>query len=83
MRIASVIGLSDEQRTRLLKVAQSQTASVRLARRCGIVLLAADGYDNHAIAEMLDVDKCSMSIMTAGTARTVGLYPAVAQYFAS
>lgn len=39
MRIARVIGLSDEQRARLLRVAQSQTASVRLTRRCGIVQL--------------------------------------------
>ena len=57
MRVASVIELSDEQRTRLLQVAQSQTASVRLARRCGIVLLAADGYENLTIAEMLDVGR--------------------------
>ena len=57
MRVASVIGLSDEQRTRLLQVAQSQTASVRLTRRCGIVLLAADGYENRTIAEMLGVGR--------------------------
>ena len=57
MRVASVIELSEEQQTRLLKVAQSQTASVRLTRRCGIVLLAADGYENRTIAEMLDVGR--------------------------
>ena len=61
MRVASVIGLSDEQRTRLLQVTQSQTASVRLARRCGIVLLAADGYENLAIAEMLDVGRIQVA----------------------
>ncbi len=47
MRVASAIELSGEQRTKLLKLAQSQTASVRLARRCAIVLLAHDGYDHH------------------------------------
>ena len=57
MRVASVIELSEEQQTRLLKVVQSQTASVRLTRRCGIVLLAADGYENRTIAEMLDVGR--------------------------
>jgi len=57
MRVASAIELSGEQRARLRKVAHSQTASVRLARRCAIVLLAHDGYDNITIAEMLDIGR--------------------------
>ena len=57
MRVASAIELSGEQRAKLLKLAHSQTASVRLARRCAIVLLADDGYDNLTIADMLDVGR--------------------------
>ena len=61
MRVASAIELSDEQRAKLLKVAHSQTASVRLARRCAIVLLADDGYDNLAIADMLGVGRIQVA----------------------
>jgi len=61
MRVASAIELSDEQRAKLLKVAHSQTASVRLARRCAIVLLADDGYDNLIIADMLGVGRIQVA----------------------
>jgi transposase len=61
MRVANAIELSDEQRARLLKVAHSQTASVRLARRCAIVLLADDGYDNLTIADMLGVGRIQVA----------------------
>ena len=37
MRVASTIELDSELRSKLLKVAQSQTASVRLARRCACI----------------------------------------------
>ncbi len=61
MRVASAIELSGEQRSKLLKLAQSQTASVRLARRCAIVLLAHDGYDNITIADMLDTGRIQVA----------------------
>ena len=57
MRHASAIELDDVQREKLVRLAQSNTAEVRLARRAGIVLLAAGGFDNHDIGEMLDVGR--------------------------
>ena len=57
MRKAKAIELDDAQRKKLVKLAHSNTAQVRLARRAGIVLLAADGLDNHEIGEMLDVGR--------------------------
>jgi transposase len=57
MRKASAIELDDAQREKLMRLAQSNTAEVRLARRAGIVLLAADGFDNYDIGEMLDVGR--------------------------
>ena len=57
MRKAIEIELDDAQRQKLLKVAHSNTAQVRVARRAGIVLLAADGFDNQAIGEMLSLGR--------------------------
>ena len=57
MRRARAIELDDAQRKKLMKLARSNTAQVRVARRAGIVLLAADGFDNHEIGEMLDVGR--------------------------
>src|SRR5207302_4765829 len=45
------------QREQLMKLAHSNTAEVRLARRAGIVLLAADGLDNRKIAELVGVGR--------------------------
>jgi len=57
MRKASAIELDEAQRKKLLKLANSNTTEVRLARRASIVLLAADGFDNHDIGEMVDVGR--------------------------
>jgi len=57
MRVASAIELDDAQREKLVKLAQSDTAEVRLARRAGIVLLAADGLDNYRIGEILGIGR--------------------------
>jgi transposase len=57
MRKASAIELDAAQRGKLLKLANSNTVEVRLARRAGIVLLAADDFDNHDISEMLGVGR--------------------------
>ena len=45
------------QRDKLVKLAHSNTTEVRLARRAGIVLLAADGLDNYRISEILGVGR--------------------------
>ena len=57
MRLASAIELDDVQREELLKLAHSNTTEVRLARRAGIVLLAADGLDNRMIADLIGVGR--------------------------
>jgi transposase len=41
----------------LVKLAHSNTTEVRLARRASIVLLAADGLDNHKIGEILGIGR--------------------------
>jgi transposase len=57
MRTATAIELDDTQREKLVKLAQSNTTEVRLARRASIVLLAADGLDNHRIGAILGVGR--------------------------
>ena len=57
MRTASVIELTDEQRQQLQRWTRSSTVSVRLARRARIILLAAEGMDNHRIAAELSVGR--------------------------
>jgi transposase len=57
MRKASAIELDEAQRDKLVKLAHSNTTEVRLARRASIVLLAADGLDNHRIGEILGVGR--------------------------
>ena len=57
MRVASAIELDDAQRAELMRLAHSNTTEVRLARRAGIVLLAADGLDNRKIAELIGVGR--------------------------
>ena len=57
MRVAPSLELSSEEVHQLTRLARSNTASVREARRAQIVLLAARGNDNHEIAEALDVGR--------------------------
>lgn len=57
MRRAAIITLDDEETKRLKRIANSNTASVREARRAAIVLLAAEGRDNHDIAAELGVGR--------------------------
>ena len=57
MRVASAIELDEARREELVKLAHSNTAEVRLARRAGIILLAADGLDNRRIAELMGVGR--------------------------
>lgn len=57
MRIATRIELSAQEEQRLKKLAASNTASVREARRAHIVLLAAQGKTNQEIAEVLGIGR--------------------------
>ena len=57
MRVATPIELNEVERNRLIRIAESQTAEVRLARRASIVLLCADGLDNQMVGEILGVDR--------------------------
>ena len=57
MRVARTIELSEPERIRLRQLARSKTVSVRLARRAQMVLLAAQGMPNDAIALQLGVGR--------------------------
>ena len=57
MRVAPDIVLNATEKERLEKLARSNTSSVRLARRARMILLAAQGMDNHAIAAQLGVGR--------------------------
>jgi transposase len=57
MRVAPAIELTDEQKIELTRLARSKRSSVRLAQRAQIVLLAATGLPNTAIAEQLGIGR--------------------------
>lgn len=57
MRAAPTITLSPEEEHKLTRLARSNTTSVRLARRARIVLLAATGMANQAIAAELKIGR--------------------------
>ena len=61
MRVATEIELTHAQRERLLRMAESQTTEVRLARRASIVLLCADGLDNKTVGEILGIDRIQVA----------------------
>lgn len=57
MRNAPMIELSPEEEKALTRLSNSGTVSVRLARRARIILLAAQGMDNKAIAAQVGVGR--------------------------
>ena len=57
MRTAGVIEFTDERRQQLQRWTRSSTVSMRLARRARIILLAAEGMDNHRIAAAVSVGR--------------------------
>ena len=61
MRIAHEIKLSAEERTKLMRLAHSGTVSVRLARRAGMILLAAEGFENKVIGEMIGAGRVQVA----------------------
>jgi transposase len=61
VRVAPEIVLSDAERDELNKLARSKLSSVRLALRARIILLAAKGMQNRAIAEQLKIGRIQVS----------------------
>jgi transposase len=57
LRVAPTVELTEEQESELTRLARSKTASVRLAQRARIVLLAAQGMQNKDIADALGVGR--------------------------
>ena len=57
MRVAPQIMLTSEDEKVLIRLSRSNTTSVHLARRARIILLAAAGLDNKAIAAELNVGR--------------------------
>jgi len=76
-----MLELGDAQRDMLVKLAQSNTTEVRLARRASIVLLAADGLNNREIAQIIGVGRIQVGRWRErhhGTARLDGTRPEAA-----
>lgn len=61
MRHADAITLSVEERAALTGWARSRTAAVRLATRAQMILLAADGWENQAVAAELGVHRVTVA----------------------
>ena len=61
MRVAPEIVLTNEEHDELTKLVRSKLSSVRLAHRARIVLLAADGMQNKAIAQQLGVGRVQVA----------------------
>ena len=57
MRVASQIVLTQDETNELTRLVRSKLTSVRLEQRASIVLLAADGFQNQDIAQMLGVGR--------------------------
>ena len=55
MRVAAAVEVSPAQRAKLEKLLRRRTLPLRVAERCRIVLLAAEGLENKQIAEQLEV----------------------------
>jgi transposase len=57
MRVAPEIILTSQERAELMRLVRSRLTSVRLEQRTAIVLLAADGFQNKDIAQMLGIGR--------------------------
>ena len=75
MRTAGVIELTDEQRQQLQRWIRSSTVSVRLARRARIILLAAEGMDNHQIAGEVRVGRIQVRYHQRVCKKVKAMYP--------
>ena len=61
MRVATEIKLTEAQRDRLVRIAESQTSEVRLVRRASAVLLCAEGLTNKMVGEILNIDRIQVA----------------------
>jgi transposase len=61
LRVAPGIELTDEREGELTRLSRSKRASVRLAQRAQIVLLAAQGFQNKDIAEQLGIGRVQVA----------------------
>jgi transposase len=61
MRVAPEIILTSQERAELVRLVRSRLTSVRLEQRAAIVLLAADGFQNKDIAQMLALGRVRVS----------------------
>ena len=61
MRVAPEIVLISEEHIELTKLVRSKLSSVRLAQRARILLLAAEGMQNKAIAQQLGVGRVQVA----------------------
>ena len=61
MRVAAEIILTIKERAELMRLVRSRLTSVRLEQRAGAVLLAADGFQNKDIAQMLSIGRVQVS----------------------
>src|SRR5487761_1507790 len=61
MRVAADIVLTDEEKTELERLVRSKLTSVRLVQRARIVLLAAQGEQNKAIAAQLNLGRVQVA----------------------
>ncbi len=61
VRVAPNIVLSDEEHSELTQLVRSKLTSVRLMQRARIVLLAAEGKQNKAIAEQLSLGRIQVA----------------------
>jgi transposase len=75
MRVAAEIVLTPDERSELTRLVRSKVTSVRLATRSRIVLLAAEGMQNKAIAARLGVGRVQVSRWRAryATSRLAGI----------
>jgi transposase len=61
MRVAPTIILHAQEKKVLEKLVRSNRASVRLARRASIILLAAAGLDNQSIARQVNAGRIQVA----------------------
>lgn len=60
--VAASVCLSSNQRQILEQLSRKSTNSYRLVRRCKIILMAADGHTNSAIARQLELNRSQISL---------------------
>ncbi len=66
---ATAVNLSKEERATLETLARAGTTTQRLARRCRVILLAAEGTPNRAIARQVGVSRPTVLTVRAAFAR--------------